>query len=355
MKIAKSQKELPEYNYKMIVLARESRGVSQYELAEMIGTNQGNLSRIEKGIQVPMPDLVERVSQSLNYPLQFFRQEKEPVDLTSFYYRKKVKIPQKELLKSEAQVIIYGFAMETLLTLELLSPDYPALDLNEVGTPEKAAQWVRKSWKIKKGRIDNLVELLEEHGVLIINMDFENTGIDGLSLVTANQIPIIFVNQSIPADRYRLTLAHELGHLVMHIGKEISAERNTEEEAYLFAAELLMPEGRIADHLQDLDLEKLKALKPQWKVSMGALLKRASVLGKVTENQYHYLWKQMSKLGYKKKEPEELEFSREQPVLLKKVITKNLNELNYNEKELANRLCLNYEEFNRMFSNFLDQ
>lgn len=354
MKIKKSLKENPEYNYKMIVLARESRGLGQQELAEMIGTNAGNLSRIEKGTQTIMQDMIEKICKALDYPLHFFKQEKEAMDLTSSYYRKKMQLPKKELLKAEAQMNIYGFNIEKLLeSVELLEPNYPRFDLEKEGTPEQAAQYVRQFWEVSEGRIENLVDLLEDNGILVVNMDFEGASIDGLSIITANNNPIIFINRAIPADRYRLTLAHEFGHLVLHIGKEVSPERDTEKEAFLFGAELLMPGKEIKEQLYDLDIEKLKTLKPLWKISMGALIKRAQVLGTITDNQYQYLWKQMTKLGYKKREPEELDFPREQPTLLKEMIDKHIEDpsLEYSEAELAMHLCLNLDEFKEKFLN----
>jgi Zn-dependent peptidase ImmA (M78 family) len=42
------------------------------------------------------------------------------------------------------------------------------------------------------------------------------------------------------------------------------------------------------------DLQLLASLKTEWKVSMQALLMRATSLGALTKNQTQYLWKQIS-------------------------------------------------------------
>ncbi len=67
--------------------------------------------------------------------------------------------------------------------------------------------------------------------------------------------PCIFLNQHVPADRMRFSLAHELGHIIMHTvpGDEI------ENEANAFAAELLVPEKQFRRALtgQRLSLEWL--------------------------------------------------------------------------------------------------
>jgi Zn-dependent peptidase ImmA (M78 family) len=40
---------------------------------------------------------------------------------------------------------------------------------------------------------------------------------DGITLVTDKGQPILFVNDSLPNDRKIFSIAHELGHLIMHI------------------------------------------------------------------------------------------------------------------------------------------
>lgn len=345
VKITKFEKENPQFNHKMIVLARETRRITQEELAGMIDIHKGNLSKVENGIQIPMKDLVEKISKALEYPLDFFKQQDKVLDLSTYYYRKRLQMPKKDLLKSEAEINVTKINIEKLLlSVELPEPNYPRFHL-EKGGPAEAARYTRQFWNIKSGKIENLTKLLEDNGIIVIQMDFDGVEIDGLSIVTEKNTPVIFVNKNIPSDRSRLTVAHELGHLVMHIGQDIDEQRDVEKEAFLFGAELLMPENEIKEHLIELNLEKLAELKKEWKVSMGALIMRAKNLETLTENQYQYLWKQMAKLGYKKREPEELDFPKEVPTLLKEVIDAHIEELLYSEKELADFLCLRHEEF----------
>jgi transcriptional regulator with XRE-family HTH domain len=42
-------------------LAREKRGMTLNALAAKVGSDVGNLSRIERGVQTPHPDLAERI------------------------------------------------------------------------------------------------------------------------------------------------------------------------------------------------------------------------------------------------------------------------------------------------------
>ncbi|MHC5879723.1 ImmA/IrrE family metallo-endopeptidase, partial [Streptococcus pyogenes] len=77
--------------------------------------------------------------------------------------------------------------------------------------------------------------------------------IDGLSQ-WVDDYPVMLINANAAPDRKRLTLAHELGHLVLH---STNPTENMETEATAFAAEFLMPESEIRPELRRLDLGKL--------------------------------------------------------------------------------------------------
>jgi len=350
MKIIKLRDNSPEFNYKMIILARESRGIGQRELAAMVETDQGNLSRIEKGSQTPVKDMVERISKALDYPVSFFRLQHPVYDFSKSYYRRKLKMPKKEIELSEAKINISKINIETLIrAVELPEPNYLTFDLSKDLSAAACAAQLRKHWKLPHGRVDNFIKVLEDNGILVANIDFAGIEVDGHAILTENNLPIIFINKNITADRSRLTLAHELGHLCLHVGKDISEERDVEQEAFMFAAELLTPEVEIAPDLSEVSIEKLKELKKYWKVSMGSLLKRAHVLKGISDNQYKYLWQQMGNLGYKTVEPKELDFEKEKPKLLKEIIDAYLEELQYSEEELSELLGLKLHEFARSY------
>ena len=112
---------------------------------------------------------------------------------------------------------------------------------------------------------------------------------------------IIGVNIDQQENRQRFTIAHELGHFLLHssegvhvdhtfvvkLRSELSSEGvNSEEiEANLFAAELLMPECLVKDdvlNLEDWDLtdeKEIKALASKYRVSVQAMTIRLTHLG----------------------------------------------------------------------------
>ncbi len=204
---------------------------------------------------------------------------------------------------------------------------------------------MRKLWKIEKETIGNLTEILEEKGVLLLQSDFGTDRVDGHCTIALDKFPIIVTNKSLLGDRQRFTLAYELGHLVMHLYTSPSYNRDLSHEANVFAAELLMPERDIKTDLEDLSLPKLGELKKKWKVSMQALLYRASDLELITDNQKRYLLQQFNQQNIRRREPKELDIPTEQYKLVRDLLTKYRTKQKLSVAKMASFLHLEAEDF----------
>ena len=337
---------LGKVNPNMVILARESRGVTQKELAEKLKIKQGTLSKIENGVQNISEELLHILSTELAYPASFFYQQNQLYNPNLVHYRKRVVFSKKDLAKADATMNIGKINLEKLLnSVDIPDLQLPKWDINEHGSPEKCGAYLREYWRLPKGRIDNVTKLVEDKGVLVVPIDFDSPKMDGLNILTDTNHPIIFYNRNMPTDRQRLTIIHELGHIILHLGQPIAESRDIEAETYAFAGEFLMPAAEIRPHLQKLDIARLADLKRYWKVSMAALITRAKTLRLLTDNQSRYLWQQMSSLGYRTKEPKELDVAPEPPTLLKELVDAHLDELGYSEEELAKLLSLRLDDF----------
>lgn len=337
-----------EINREILKLAREARGFSQKELSVILGIEQGTLSKIENEFLSVDESLVDKISDVLEYPKSFFLQRRK-VHLLHGHYRKKISSPVKDIRKYLSRMTIVEWHLEKLIEpLESLNINLPNWDCESDGSPETCANYIREFWKIPKGRIDDLSEIIEKNGVIIVPIDLGE--IDGFSTFTDSGIPVIFVNKLAPGDRYRHIVAHELGHLIMHFAKKINDIRDTEDEAHTFASELLIPAREITNHLVKLTIEKLTELKAYWKVSMQAILVKAyKHLNAITKNQYHYLYKQIVFLGYKINEP--VFIAREDATSIKEIINLHLNGLGYTKSELATLLHSIEKEFDELYIN----
>ena len=336
---------MQKFNAEILKLAREARYITQEELATMLGVEQGTLSKIEKDILAIDDKLVQKISKVLDFPVDFFYQDRK-VMIVEGHYRRKVSTPVKKMKQYAAQMTIAEWHFLKLMDeIELPETKLPSWDVLEDGSPAMCAKHLRDFWKIPKGRITNLTKLIEDNGIVIFPLDLGE--MSGFSTHINGNIPVIYVNNNLSPDRYRLTIAHELGHIIFHCGNKVSQERDLESEAYEFAIELLVPESNIKPYFTKVSIDKLADLKSYWYVSMQALLRYANTLGMVTQNQYKYLWIQMGTLGYRKNEP--VSIPVEKPGLITEIVNAYVSDLGYSKEELASVLQVNVSELDRIY------
>lgn len=116
-----------------------------------------------------------------------------------------------------------------------------------------------------------IVALCQQEGLRVLETDFTEPDIAGLILGRNNHYTI-YINRLDPAPRKRFTIAHELGHYLLHLQGQIYDKgfrdtratlrtafryaRHTspyEKEANRFAAEILMPEKPMVEYSQLTD------------------------------------------------------------------------------------------------------
>ena len=189
--------------------------------------------------------------------------------------------------------------------------------------------------------------LAERAGIVVGFSNFGGASVSGVTFRVSGRPPLVLLNKTHPADRMRFTLAHEIGHLVMHRFPTESME----DEANKFASALLLPAAEMKQAFRGrrISLELLAALKPEWKVAMQALLMRASFLDCISANQSRYLWQQISARGWRLREPAELDFPIETPTVLPSIVRAHLTQLGYSMDELVKLLRICEEEFVEMY------
>jgi Zn-dependent peptidase ImmA (M78 family)/transcriptional regulator with XRE-family HTH domain len=338
---------MAQINPEMIVLARESRALTQAELAGLLNISKGRMSKIEHGFLDVPDDLLEAISRELRYPTEMFFSEFRPFPAGLPFYRKHKTLQAKAQTQIVAEMNLYRKHVNDLMKdVDITFQRFPECDLDEYGgDPRQVAQAIRYYLNLPRGPVVDLTRLLENAGIIIIPLDAPTHKFSGASMLLENANHLLFVNANTPADRLRFTLAHELGHVVMHR----LPTPNLESEADDFAREFLMPTNEIKPSLSDLNLAKLATLKRYWRVSMGAILVHANRIGVIGPRQYQYLWTQMGKAGYRMREPAELDFPKDEPSMLNEVVGVHISDLGYTLEELGRKLDLYPQEFSDKF------
>jgi Zn-dependent peptidase ImmA (M78 family)/transcriptional regulator with XRE-family HTH domain len=337
--------ESQKINPKMLTLAREARGFSQADLAEKSGVSRSNISRFEQDSIQMSSELLNKIMGVLKFQDSLFYADTDI--LPPALYRRRDTVPAKTLMQIDANINLYQMNIARLLNaMKKEAPSIPSLPISESGSAEAAATKLRKLWKLSKGAIENLTQVLEEQGILTVAIDFGTERVDSRSILIEDKFPVIFYNKKLLGDRLRFTLAYELGHIVMHTRTTLNTFTDLSTETNSFAAEFLMPKEDILKDLnENLDLELLARLKGKWKASMHAILYRAVDLQVITENQKRYLINQFNALKIRRREPKELDLAIEKGRLLRDLITTYRTKQKMNMKQIAEFFHLYEDEF----------
>jgi Zn-dependent peptidase ImmA (M78 family)/transcriptional regulator with XRE-family HTH domain len=336
------------FNPEMLRLAREARELTQAELAQKSGITQAFISKLEHGLNTqPGEEALERISQALSFPQSFLFQQERVLGLPHFHFRKRAKLGAKPLARIGAMINIRRQHIVKLLRSydANVAKPIPQIDLDETGlTPEKVADRLRAYWMVPRGPIKSVTEIIEEAGGIVILARFGTNLLDGLSFRVEGMPPVFFMNKDVPGDRFRFSLAHELGHMVMHSVPD--DDEKMEQEAHRFAAAFLMPAAEIKPYLVNAKLADLGRVKAYWKVSIKSLIKKTFDLKLITDYQYKSMSIQYNKV-FKGEEPVHIELER--PWMMKEIVRYHRDNLGYTVDDLAELLSLHPPDVERAY------
>ncbi|WP_410648050.1 helix-turn-helix domain-containing protein [Amycolatopsis sp. cmx-4-54] len=324
-----------------LTLARQLAGLRKNALAALIQKTPTAVAAYESGMKRPAPATVGALAMALEVDPGFFlaRKQSFPIAATAPHFRSLRSTSQI----SRDQAYSYGcLAVDIATTIErhveFPKRDFPSYPVSTEETggraPEEAALLLRKQWEIPPGPVGHLVRLAESHGSLVVFSPLDNATVDAYSFDTP-EWPIILLNP-LKDDYYRqrFDVAHELGHLVMHVDAEPGG-RIVEDQAHRFAAEFLTPADEIAEQLPSrADWRRLGQLKQHWNVSLQALLFRARTLGVMSDVTYRNAMVTVSSKGWRRREPGPMPLL-ERPSLLPRAIELIHTETQVDELALA--------------------
>jgi Zn-dependent peptidase ImmA (M78 family)/DNA-binding XRE family transcriptional regulator len=309
-----------------LTLAREAQGWTMRALAERINTTSSAISQFESGKTRPSGDVVRRLAFAFGVAPSFFAVQGPPrIDPARCHFRHRRTATQMErrviLARGEMRLDVAAYLAQHVnfpvgKLLETI-PTHARWDTTSRGI-EHLADAVRDAWELGHGPISNAVRLLEEHGILPVEVPGHSERLDAFS-TWVDSWPIIFIaTEKHSATRRRFDVIHELGHLLLH-PTAAPGDPRLEREADAFASAFLLPR-----HPFELESPKrlvwphLLELKARWKVSLAALVRRAYDLNLFSEATYRRAFVQLSKRGWRRAEPDEPEL--EHPTLLREAM-----------------------------------
>ncbi len=293
--------------------ARTASGLSMQALADQVGVSANMIKKYEHGKSIPRSSILLELARALDVRAEYFFRPAR-VGLTSLNFRKKSNTPKKLLRKVEADALDQA---ERWMELMDIWPNFP---LKRFVVPrgfpefiscgediEGATIFLRQYWRLGTGPIANLADALEHNGILVPTSSIDSeTKLDGLQS-KVDDWPVIVVSNQWTGDRQRLTLAHELGHLLLK--DKLRKQLNEERACNRFAAAFLLPAEELTRRLgarrSQIEMQELYLLKQEFGLSMQAIVYRLGELGIVGKSLEQRILQTFSKNGWKKTEPGE--------------------------------------------------
>ncbi len=314
--------------------ARLAAGLTQDEVVERLAqigcviTKQG-LSKYELGKSTPKAAFVLKAAQALGVKSSYLLHE-PTIEIEWLAFRKQATLTERrqDQIKAQAQSVAEAHVeLRQMLTPgeQIFFPTQRVVTSLE--DAEVAADELRRLWGLGNDPIESVVQVAEDRGAIVVEQAEPGVTFDGLSGYVTGFIPIAVINSTVPRDRKRFDLAHELGHLVMDTDGLPTAE--AERRAHRFAGAFLVPAETARRELgakrRGLSLDELSLLKLKHGLSMQAWIYRAFDLDIITKALCSRLFARLNSIGGRKQEPVQFD-GTEEPVRLKQMTLHALSE-----------------------------
>lgn len=309
--------------------ARTYHGWSQGRLADLVSISQPAISKIEKGGPAA-PDTLTAIARETQFTRAFFERGRLP-DLPQgtlrFRKRATARLRDDERVRSHVRQTIEiihdleaeleGVAKPRAVRIRPVLPSASVDDDFIEALAVECREWIGVG---RGDPIPNLTRAVERAGVAVIGSSHEIDKHEGATYwpdYPAGR-PIICVSRGRPGDKTRISIAHELGHLLLHQLRDVQPEAS-EREAFLFAGALLLPRDVAYEIIQTpVILRELAIVKAGFGISIAALVKRCIDLGLIDQERRTSLEKQISARGWRKNEP--VHVPDEEPQLVRQMI-----------------------------------
>lgn len=300
--------------------ARVRRGLSKTDLAAEVGVSAAAVGQYEAGVNSPRPDVMNRLANVLEVRPEFFSVGRPlaRVDTVHAHFRslRSARVSDRQKALATATLVWeLTFALERYVKL-------PEVDLPVLSTgtsPHVAALALREHWTLPDGPVKHLVATAEARGIVVaVRPVHEIDAVDAFSVVIVDR-PIIVSTprRSENVFRHRFSIAHEIGHLLLHRDTEEYSVA-IEKEADEFAAAFLTPAAAMDAVLpQRLDLAALDRLGRKWGVSPHSLVRRMVERGRTTESSARRAYQRLAVADDPLADPTSA-YPGEMPSLLKK-------------------------------------
>lgn len=242
-------REIIAHNLKRLRAAAE---LSQSALAELADLSLSGYQKLERGKADARPETIKAISKALKVAIPELLAEVKSLKEIRFRSLKRLKTRDQVI----ADVVTWLADFDFLETVTEQKQEHQVAELwdayQEYGSeriPEFANHCRRVFGLGDKDPVHDICGLLEAKGIKLKSSIIATDAFMGLSVSSNEQGgPAIIVNtwSRMPVETWIFSAAHELGHMLMHLGsydiQALDEDENQESEADRFASHFLMPQ-----------------------------------------------------------------------------------------------------------------
>jgi Zn-dependent peptidase ImmA (M78 family)/DNA-binding XRE family transcriptional regulator len=317
------KKPLPKAIPERIREAREARGFTPEEFAERLDVSRQAVAQFETGQISPSGEVMAKIIGITAQPPMFFVTPRERARTGIPFWRSLKRMEQHHRrriarrLEWARDIAAYVDRFIELPNVNLPHVEFD-VEFSSDEEIERAAEAVRDHWQLGRTRIRNLATVLEENGIILVREAVECPDMDAVSCWQGGRPFILCSAEVSSGPRSTYNLAHELGHVLLHAGVDISSDNlsRIEKQANRFAGALLLPRETFSQEVLGTSVSYFESLKKRWGVAIAAMAYRCKDLKIFNENQFSYLMRQMNARRIRKVEPLDDAFPVEDPSLL---------------------------------------
>ncbi len=303
-----------------LLSARLLLDLTQEQLGSAAQIEQSLVSMIETHQRPFTTESAETFARVMGLPVTFFTARPRSIPFDSLLFRKHKGSSNRVTQRTRVHFQeIFRVAEDLLEGTGYPTPPLPVIqdaeDVLDTDRIEKIAAMVRESLRLDgEAPVPNMTRVLERWGFVVVPIILPSSnpqpanlkpGHFGVSFWAGMGLPgLIGYFPGSSADRDRFTLAHELGHAVLHSNRTSSDPEN---EANRFAGAFLLPWKRARALLSEAStLSQLASIKAEWGISIQALVMRGSQGGFFSSERARSLYRQISSRGWRLNEPVEV-------------------------------------------------
>ena len=327
---------------------RLKNNFTKKELASKVNVTPMAISHYENGDRRPNMDVIKELADVLNIKVSdFLHSRSENLSFVHGEFRKNssLSVKQQEYVR-EAVEEYFGrfYSVVEILGGDVLpkAPECHSIKLSD--DIEENAKAMRLHLRIaEEGPIGNLIELLENKGILIYVCDIDNDKFSGMNGMVSSR-PYIIINGMMTPERIRSTIAHEMAHFIFSWpkdmeDKEVESMAMAISGAFLFSKEDALRE--LGVHRSSISQDMYLVCK-EYGISMFLLVKRAQICGIINDSTAKGFYIQASKKGWRTNEPTRIE--PEESLLFAQLIYRAVGEQEISVQKGAELLQIPYAE-----------